>query len=104
MSRTTQNTTKTTANYLTNWSDINSLYETIIEAVATRADTARSTIRMEYDPAHAHSLRELFDGETTDTPSTGVIKFVVAACTVSVHSDGRLIVEPPDTGHHDTTS
>ncbi|WP_323676270.1 HalOD1 output domain-containing protein [Halorubellus sp. PRR65] len=103
MSHTTQPTTAT-ERYHTTWDDTTSLHDSVAETVATATDSARSVVEDEYDRAHARSIRDLFDAETTAVPSTGVVKFVVAACTVSVHSDGRLVVDPPDGPHHDTTT
>jgi len=93
MSRTTQHTTMTDTRYHATWNDTTALYDTIVETVATATNTARSTVEAQYDPAHARSLRDLFDAKHP-VPATGVVKFVVAACTVTVHSDGRLVVEP----------
>jgi hypothetical protein len=87
--------------YLTDWNDPTTLYETVVEAVASVTGRARSTIGAEYDHAHARTLRDLFDPDAETRPSTGVVKFVVASCTVSVHSDGRFVVEPPDSIAHD---
>lgn len=103
MFRTSQTTT-TTGIYRTTWNKTTSLHDVIVEGVVTATGRARSIIEDRYDRAHARSLRDLFDADDTSVPSTGVVKFVVAACTVSVHSDGRLIVEPPDSIHHGTST
>jgi hypothetical protein len=103
MSQTNQTTTVPDA-YRTTWNDTNDLYAAIVETVGTATDLASSTIVEQYDRAHARALRDLFDGDGGSVTATGVVKFVVGTCTVSVHSDGRLVVEPPDETHDGTST
>ncbi|QGN07233.1 hypothetical protein Hrd1104_07900 [Halorhabdus sp. CBA1104] len=86
--------------YLTRWGAETPLYEAVTDAVSAVTGDARSAVASRYDRAHAVALSQLF-GEDDDpsTPSTGVVKFLVSECVVSVHSDGRLAVSPADRDH-----
>lgn len=85
--------------YLARWGDETPLYEAITDGVATVNDDPRSVVAAEYDRAHALALSRLFGAETEPaTPSTGVVKFVLSECVVSVHSDGQLSVSRADRG------
>jgi hypothetical protein len=82
--------------YLTRWGDEKPLYEAVTDAVSTFTGDARSAVASKYDRAHAATLSQLFGGvDEPPTPSTGVVKFLISECVVSVHSDGRLAVSLP---------
>ncbi|TKX46377.1 hypothetical protein EXE41_10235 [Halorubrum sp. SD690R] len=81
---------------LAHW-DESALYEAVTEAVSNATGTARSTVASRYDRAHAAALSRLFgEGDGEATPSTGVVKFVLSECVVSVHSSGRISASPAD--------
>ena len=85
--------------YLTRWGDETPLYEAVTDGVSTVTGDARSAVAARYDRAHALALSRLFGGESESaTPSTGVVKFVISECVVSVHSDGQLSVSPSRNG------
>jgi len=82
---------------LARWDDESSLYEAVTDAVSSATGTARSTVASQYDRAHAVALSRLFgENEGTATPSTGVVKFVLSECVVSVHNSGQVSVSPVD--------
>ncbi|WP_115864410.1 HalOD1 output domain-containing protein [Halorussus litoreus] len=87
--------------YLSRWGDETPLYEAVTDAVSTVTGDARSAVASRYDRAHAFALSQLFGGDDEpSTPSTGVVKFPISECVVSVHSDGRLSVSPADRGRN----
>lgn len=90
--------------YLDRWGDEAPLYEAVTDAVSTVTGDAPSEIASEYDQAHALALSQLFgDADNVSTPSTGVAKFVLSECIVSVHSDGRLLLRPANEVRHSAT-
>jgi hypothetical protein len=83
--------------YLARWGDETPLYEAVTDAVSTVTGDSRATVVSRYDRGHASALSRLFGGvDGPPTPSTGVVKFLVLNCVVSVHSDGRLLVSLVD--------
>jgi hypothetical protein len=83
--------------YLARWGNETPLYEAVTDAVSTVTGDARSAVASRYDRAHAFALSQLFGGaDGPSTPSTGVVKFVLSECVVSVHSDGQLSVSLAD--------
>ena len=79
--------------YLARWGNVTPLYEAVTDAVSTVTGDARSVVTSRYDKAHAFAISQLFGGVNgTSTSSTGVVKFVLSECVVSVHSDGQLSV------------
>ena len=83
--------------YLAHWGEETSLYEAVTDAVSTVSGEASSTVESQYDRAHAFALARLFGASDEGrSPSTGVVKFALAGCIVSVHSDGQLSVSPTD--------
>jgi hypothetical protein len=85
--------------YLARWGDETPLYEAVTGAVSTVTGDARSAVASRYDRAHAFALSQLFGGDDgPSTSSTGVVKFPISECVVSVHSDGRLWVSLADRG------
>lgn len=85
--------------YLARWGDETPLYEAVTDAVSTVTGDARSAVASRYDRAHALALSQLFGrDDAPPTPSTGVVKFPISECVVSVHSDGRLAVRLADGG------
>ena len=85
--------------HLARWGDETPLYEAVTDAVSTVTGDARSAVASRYDRAHAFALSQLFGSDDAPpTPSTGVVKFPVSECVVSVHSDGRLSVSLADRG------
>jgi hypothetical protein len=83
--------------YLARWGDERSLHEAVSDAVSTVSGDARSTVASRYDRAHALALSRLFGHDDgASTPSTGVVKFALSECVVSVHSHGQLSVKPAD--------
>jgi len=89
--------------HLARWGDETSLYEAVTDAVSTVTGDARSTVASRYDKSHAYALSQLFgkvDG--VSTPSTGVVKFVLSECVVSVHSHGELSVKLADPARSET--
>jgi len=81
--------------YSARWGDETSLYDAVTDAVSTVTGDARSVVASQYDQAHAFALSQLFSGDDKalrPTASTGVVKFIVSECVVSVHSDGQLFV------------
>jgi len=87
--------------YLARWGDETPLYEAVTDAVSAVSGDAHSAVAAQYDRAHAFALSQLF-GDDDDPSSTGVVKFAISECVVSVHSDGRLSVSPAD-GRRDAT-
>jgi hypothetical protein len=87
--------------YLARWDNETSLYEAVTDAVSTVTGDARSAVASRYDRAHAFALSQLFGGvDEASTSSTGVVKFVLSECVVSVHSDGQLSVSLTDREHN----
>jgi len=83
--------------YLARWGNEIPLYEAVTGAVSTVTGDDHSAVASRYDRAHAFALSQLFGGaDEASTPSTGVVKFVVSECVVSVHSDGQLSVSLAD--------
>jgi len=83
--------------YLAHWGNETPLYDAVTDAVSTVTGDTRSAVASRYDQAHAFALSQLFGEEDgASPPSTGVVKFIVSECVVSVHSDGRLLVNPTD--------
>ncbi|MDB2250056.1 MULTISPECIES: HalOD1 output domain-containing protein [Halorubrum] len=83
--------------YVARWGNETPLYEAITDAVSTVTGDARSAVASRYDRTHAFALSQLFGGaDEASTPSTGVVKFVLSECVVSVHSDGQLSVSLAD--------
>lgn len=83
--------------YLARWGKETPLYEAVTDAVSTVTGETRSAVASRYDRAHAFALSQLFGGvDGVSTSSTGVVKFVLSECVVSVHSDGQLSVSLAD--------
>lgn len=79
--------------YQARWGNETPLYETVTNAVSAVTGDARSVVASRYDRAHAFALSQLFGGvDEASTASTGVVKFMLSGCLVSVHSDGQLSV------------
>lgn len=82
---------------LARWGNETPLYEAVTDAVSTVTGDAHLTVASRYDREHAFALRKLFGAaDGASTPSTGVVKFVLSECVVSVHSDGQLSVRLAD--------
>ena len=92
-----ESTASTDGHYLAQWGEETPLYEAVTDAVSNVTGDARSAVASRYDRAHAFALSQLFGGaDDSSTPSTGVVKFPISECVVSVHSDGRLSVSLAD--------
>lgn len=79
------------------WDEAGSLRESIVEAVATATGTNTTAVAADYGEDHSRTVERLFGGTTDEEPrSYGVIRFTLAGSTVTVHSDGRLVVESTD--------
>jgi hypothetical protein len=101
MTKEYQSTDESTAlrhgRYLTRWGRETPLYQAVTDAVSTVTGATRSTIASQYDQAHAFAVSRLFgEADEVSTSSTGVVKFVLSECIVSVHSDGQLSVRLAD--------
>ena len=87
--------------YLARWGGETPLYEAVTNAVSIVTGDARSAVASRYDRAHASALSQLFGGDDDlSTSSTGVVKFPLSECIVSVYSDGRLSASPADCGRN----
>ena len=90
--------------YLARWGNETPLYDAVTDAVSTVTGDAHSAVASRYDRAHAFALSQLFGGaDEASTPSTGVVKFVLSECVVSVHSDGQLSVSLADEAENNVT-
>lgn len=79
------------------WQDVGSLRESIVGAVAAATNTDATVVAADYGEDHSRSVERLFGGATDDEPrSYGVVRFTLAGSVVTVHSDGRLVVETAD--------
>lgn len=79
------------------WKEAGSLRESIVEAVATATDTDVTAVAADYGEDHSRTVERLFGGVTDEDPqSYGVVRFTLAGSVVTVHSDGRLVVESAD--------
>ena len=81
------------------WNEAGSLRESIVEAVATATGTDATAVAADYGEDHSRTVERLFGGATDEEPqSYGVVRFTLAGSIVTVHSDGRLVVESADGG------
>ena len=79
------------------WTEAGSLRESIVGAVAAATGTDATVVAADYREDHSRSVERLFGGATNDEPrSYGVVRFTLAGSVVTVHSDGRLVVESTD--------
>lgn len=79
------------------WTDAGSLRESIVGAVAAATNTDATAVAADYGEDHSRTVERLFGGATNDGPqSYGVVRFTLAGSVVTVHSDGRLVVESAD--------
>lgn len=79
------------------WNEAGSLRESIVEAVATATGTDATAVATDYGEDHSRTVERLFGGATDEDPqSYGVVRFTLAGSVVTVHSDGRLVVESAD--------
>lgn len=91
--------------HIAHWDSTSSLYEAVTTAVSAVSGEARSAVASKYDETHASALSRLFgEGSDASASSTGVVKFVLSECVVSVHSDGQIAVDPAAGSEPSTTA
>ena len=79
------------------WDGATSLRESIIKAVATATGMEAETVAAHYGAEHSQTVERLFGDPVADeSRSYGLVRFVLYGSLVTVHSDGRLIVEFED--------
>lgn len=94
-----ESTAQWNGRYHARWGDETGLYEAVTTGVSTVSGEARSAVASQYDKVHAFTLSQLFAGaDEQQMPSTGVVKFLICECVVSVHSDGQLSISLADDG------